>query len=435
MPDLGKVNDAFDKAARHVRTKKGFSAEMLADKEVRTLINEIYEVLAVGVVTGLSDDASPELQEGMHITTYRFAGFKTYHEMNEVCNLLDDGKGGLKPFTQFISDVNNIGQKHNENYLRSEYHLIEQSALMADKWEDISQGSERYDLQYRTAGDEKVREEHARLNGTTLPPDDPFWDSYYPPNGYGCRCTVVQVRKGKYKRSDSSAAIKTGNAMTDGKLSIFRFNPGKTRSAAPPKHPYLPNPDKCNGCIHLSYDYNDEYCKVCIELKQCRYATNRELYKRYNGDPDYSDVKFNRETGGMTAIHKDHNFDKNGGEYEKNVMNIGYNIGHSVILESERNGKWRERFTDGLWDDKKFEIAGCETAIANNILSRIKHCASKRNTAVAILYYPKGGFDQAVLNRAIARYKGLEKLNDGQYLKFEKIICIQKEDIVMTIDL
>ena len=27
---------------------------------------------------------------------------------------------------------------------------------------------------------------------------------YYPPNGYNCRCTVVQVRKGKYESTHSS---------------------------------------------------------------------------------------------------------------------------------------------------------------------------------------------------------------------------------------
>ena len=46
---------------------------------------------------------------------------------------------------------------------------------MAAKWHDFEQDGDRYYLQYRTAGDDKVREEHAALNGTTLPPSDPFW--------------------------------------------------------------------------------------------------------------------------------------------------------------------------------------------------------------------------------------------------------------------
>jgi len=37
------------------------------------------------------------------------------------------------------------------------------------------------------------RPEHAALEGTTLPVDDPFWDYYYPPTGYNCKCRLLQV--------------------------------------------------------------------------------------------------------------------------------------------------------------------------------------------------------------------------------------------------
>ena len=79
----------------------------------------------------------------------------------------------------------------------------------------------------------------------------------------------------------------------------------------------------------------------------------------------------------------------------------------------------------------KFEIAGCETATTNNILRGLKHCASKRETDIAVIYYPKGGFSQEVFNNAVERYKGLEPKHDGQYLKFDKIICVENDKIVL----
>ena len=54
---------------------------------------------------------------------------------------------------------------------------------MAAKWENYAEDGDDYLLQYRTAGDDKVRPEHAELNGVTLPQSDSFWDTYYPPNG------------------------------------------------------------------------------------------------------------------------------------------------------------------------------------------------------------------------------------------------------------
>ena len=111
---------------------------------------------------------------------------------------------------------------------------------MAAKWKDFEKDGDEYLLQYRTAGDDKVRAEHAALHNTTLPINDPFWDEYLPPLDWGCRCTTVQVRRGKYPESNSADAIAAGERATDTpKKKIFRFNPGKTGNLFPPKHPYF----------------------------------------------------------------------------------------------------------------------------------------------------------------------------------------------------
>ena len=48
-------------------------------------------------------------------------------------------------------------------------------------------------LQYVTAGDEKVRDDHAILDGVVADINDPFWNTYYPPNDWNCRCDVIQL--------------------------------------------------------------------------------------------------------------------------------------------------------------------------------------------------------------------------------------------------
>ena len=37
------------------------------------------------------------------------------------------------------------------------------------------------------------REEHKALHGKVFRCDDPFWDSFYPPNGFNCRCDVIPL--------------------------------------------------------------------------------------------------------------------------------------------------------------------------------------------------------------------------------------------------
>ncbi|MDA6068008.1 phage head morphogenesis protein [Flavobacterium sp. AC] len=174
--------------------------------------------------------------------TFIFSQLKTNAQLFEASQLLLTEDNTIKSFSQFSKDIQGIKENYNQNYLEAEYQFAVSSAQSAANWANIS---EDYDLQYRTANDSKVRDSHARLHDITLPSDDPFWISYYPPNGWRCRCTAVQVRKGKYKASDSKKASTQGDKATskidkDGKnkLAIFRFNPGMTKKVFPPEHPY-----------------------------------------------------------------------------------------------------------------------------------------------------------------------------------------------------
>lgn len=47
---------------------------------------------------------------------------------------------------------------------------------------------------YRHSGAEHPRLQHKAWNGLTLPKDHPFWQTHYPPNGWGCGCRVFGAR-------------------------------------------------------------------------------------------------------------------------------------------------------------------------------------------------------------------------------------------------
>ena len=158
-----------------------------------------------------------------------------------------DANGELKPFDKFLNDVQSIEKRYNSNYLRAEYNFAVASAQSASQWEQIAADGDRFDLQYRTAGDSKVRPTHAALNGVTLPPSSPFWDSFMPPNGWNCRCTAVQVRRGKYPNIDVAEALALGEEATaDDKRGMLRFNPGKLGKTFPDYNPYTIS--RCRDC-------------------------------------------------------------------------------------------------------------------------------------------------------------------------------------------
>lgn len=180
----------------------------------------------------------------------------------------------MKPFETFRKDVEAIDARYNTNYLYAEYNHALHTSQMAVKWHEILADGDQYNLQYQTAGDERVREAHAALDGVTLPPSDPFWNDYLPPNGWNCRCNVVQVLREDFPLSDPGQAKAAGDACTEEpKARIFRYNAGKELSLFPRKHPYLPK--ACGDCpekgkLSLARGLGLPQCQVCGQVaKQC----------------------------------------------------------------------------------------------------------------------------------------------------------------------
>lgn len=61
-------------------------------------------------------------------------------------------------------------------------------------------------VEYRSSRDDRVRANHAALDGLVFRQDDPAWPQYAPPNGFNCRCvTVVRRDPGGKRVTDASS--------------------------------------------------------------------------------------------------------------------------------------------------------------------------------------------------------------------------------------
>lgn len=252
-----------------------FTVDILGNKDVQefisthaTMLNNSFKQVKM----------SDKMRERLTRSNYIFSGIKTFHELNEAFPSMLDENGNKKPFERFLNDVQKINDTYNANYLHAEYNFVQASATMAAKWEQFSEDGDRYYLQYRTAKDDKVRPEHAALDGVTLPMSDSFWETYYPPNGWNCRCTVAQVRKQKYPATEHAEAMSRGEeAMNGERYNIFRFNSGKQGKTMPDYNPYTIK--RCNDCdvakgkLTLSLPDN-EICAACKFVQNC--ALNRD---------------------------------------------------------------------------------------------------------------------------------------------------------------
>lgn len=72
-------------------------------------------------------------------------------------------------------------------HLETIYRTNMQSAFMAGQYkENIENAADRPWWKYQAVMDARTRPAHAKLNGRIYRFDDPFWQKFYPPNGYSC---------------------------------------------------------------------------------------------------------------------------------------------------------------------------------------------------------------------------------------------------------
>ncbi len=240
-----------------------------------------------------------------------------------------------------------------------------------------------------------MREDHAALAGTTLPKTDPFWDSYYPPNGWRCRCVAVEVLARNNKRSDSKEAIEKGEKATTqinkagaNKLAMFRFNPGKQQKLFPPKNSYMPR--GCGGTLSISdamfLALDDEACRAKKIIEE-------NLNKlEYESLPENIWVKtfYDTKTNGYVAIDKRRiPSAKNSHEVKK------FNKERAMCIVAAKNGKRVKMLNevsgissnDVLLDNVRVELK--QTSSHNNVVKYAKYAIKQQGADMVLFEFTK----------------------------------------------
>jgi SPP1 gp7 family putative phage head morphogenesis protein len=116
------------------------------------------------------------------------------------------GWWGKSLATDPLTGEEKVVQLGSPRRLRTIFDVNMRTAYAAGRWQRIQATAEALQyLRYQTAGDDRVRPEHQAWDGTTLPVDDPWWDSHYPPCDWGCRCTIVQMSADQLQREGGEA--------------------------------------------------------------------------------------------------------------------------------------------------------------------------------------------------------------------------------------
>jgi len=349
--------------------------EILSEPEVTSFIDTHSSVLNGAISKSKMSD---KMRSRMEESNWIFSGMKTFHELNEALPSMIDENGNKKPFERFLKDVQSIDERYNKNYLRAEYGFAEASAQMASKWERFAEDGDEYNLQYRTAGDDAVRPEHAALEGVTLPQSDKFWDSYWPLNGWNCRCTVVQVLKNKYPVTPREEAMRRGKeALAKDKKGMFRFNSGKEQRTFPAYNPYTTS--KCKTCdlakMKLAANVSDnELCESCIYLQQC-YIDRDEVIKEGKGTVMISRLIDREGNDYKKVLQVAKEFAKDGATVKmtpkmSRPAEFLYDCVYGSLKGTKYYGKCPDMSVNGVWYEHEGLTTGKGKRAFSNMMSR-----------------------------------------------------------------
>jgi len=164
-----------------------------------------------------------DLAGPVHSKVFTVAGSMTADLAADMHQALIQVRESGGTLTDFRKQFDQVVAKHGWSYNGTRgwrtkliYGANMGSAMMAGRWQQLVENkAERPYLQYRTAGDARVRLLHRPWDGVIRTIDDPFWRTHYPPNGWLCRCVV---------RAYNDAEIKRGNltVTTDKFQPVYR---------------------------------------------------------------------------------------------------------------------------------------------------------------------------------------------------------------------
>lgn len=214
----------------------------------------------------LPSDEMAALGESMHAKAFTLKNINNINLLQDFKNSLDEAIKSGKGFNAWRDDILNqtkkrgwindgdvvnpdtgeilaphrIGTIFNTNmnsaYQTARYQRQLDNAMAMPNWE------------YVAVNDDKTRASHAALNGVIKRYDDPFWQTFYPPIDYRCRCTVIArseyyaQKRGIETNSAEVHEDKEGRQYFD--RAGTKVYPGKDFGYNVHRHGYRPNLDQ-----------------------------------------------------------------------------------------------------------------------------------------------------------------------------------------------
>ncbi|MBP5538454.1 MAG: hypothetical protein J6X69_01260 [Bacteroidales bacterium] len=175
-----------------------------------------------------------------------------------------------------------------------------------------------------------------------------------------------------------------------------------------------------------------------MEIIYLKKEENYKEYLRLLQDDNYTDVILDEESGGVSAVHKQHKFAKqkgvNGmsqGDYERVVVEVMRKNGYRIVLGAEVNIPGSKSF-DGFLDDVPMEIKTIEGLGVWSVCTKL--CQAERQKAqIIVLFFPKEELYSLFRIREGVRLF-LSGMNDDRQMHLARIMIVVQDRMVADLN-
>ena len=175
-----------------------------------------------------------------------------------------------KPYKQFAREIVEVlGEPYwNASYMKTAFYTNTFSALAVQSQTALLRVTDRFPF-WRYSGilDGKIRDSHAAMHGVVARHDDPLWSTWYPPNGYNCRCRITIATEAMYQ---AGRELQPNLQPDEGwATNPLHTNRGALRDLLRDKEEYG---DQLNGRLHSQYRAYIEDLKLAREEEKRKKA-------------------------------------------------------------------------------------------------------------------------------------------------------------------
>ena len=192
-------------------------------------------------------------------------------QIRTVINLSNKAIEEGSTLQEFKKKIKESGIELSPHHLENIFRTNIQNAYAHGIWTQQQENkANRSYLQYSSLSDSRVRPSHFALNNIVRHIDDVFWYTYYPPNGFECRCGVSAITEAQ--------AIRLGITPDDQLPTVQPDKGWSTSPASYGKHLNVVVQEKITEALAVDAPLASELIKVRDEALLAQQA-NDEIVK------------------------------------------------------------------------------------------------------------------------------------------------------------